>query len=89
MKFDKFDKIDALAKAIAEAVEEEKKAVKMSSEMASATVEFTNAIVRIADKYDMYRLDLMRTASMSLIESCFDIDWESYDPETGKCKVVE
>lgn len=89
MKFKKVNGFEELSKAIAEAVEAEKKSRMISAEMATATVEFTNAIVNIADKYDVSRLDLMQTTVISMFHSCFDIDWDSYDPNTGMCKAVK
>jgi hypothetical protein len=89
MKFKKIALPKEIVKAIDAAMEEEKKHYKITAEMASASEIFSKSIINTADKYGENRQELMQVAAMGILQSCFDIDWDTFDPETGIFKGVK
>lgn len=89
MKFKKIAIPEEIVKAIDAAIEEEKKAKKVSAEMATASTVFVSSIVKTADKYGESRESLLQTAIMGLLQSLFDVDWSTFDPETGMFKEMK
>lgn len=89
MKFKKIALPEEIVKALDAALEEEKKAKKVSAEMATASTVFVTSIIKTADKYGESRESLMQTAAMGILHSVFDVDWSTFDPDTGMFKEMK
>lgn len=89
IKFKKVNGFDELTKVIAAEMEEEKKSRKVSAEMATATTVFVTSIIKTADKYGESRESLMQTTVMGVLQSLFDVDWSTFDPDTGMFKEMK
>ena len=78
-----------LTKAIEDAIEKDKKQKQLTAELATASEIFAKSVIKTADKFGESRIGIMQTATMGILKTVFDVDWGTFDPETGECMEVK
>ena len=89
IKFKNVNGFDELTKVIAAAMEEDKKQKQIAAELATASEIFVKSVIKTADKFGENRNGIMQTAAMGILQSVFDVDWDTFDPETGEYMEVK